>query len=60
MRRNPTGEFKLEAIGAALTSGLPRKPLAAELGIELSTLEKTTLEKWIKRARCSTPVCFSA
>lgn len=39
-----TEEFKREAVRVALTSGLPRKQVAADLGIGLSTLGK-----WIKR-----------
>ena len=44
MATKATEEFKREAVRVALTSGLPRKQLAADLGIGLSTLGK-----WIKR-----------
>ena len=44
MATKPTEEFKREAVRIALTSGLPRKHVAADLGIGLSTLGK-----WIKR-----------
>ena len=33
-------EFRLEAVRIALTSGLPRRRVAADLGIGLSTLGK--------------------
>ncbi len=35
-----TEEFKRDAVRMALTSGLPRKTLASDLGIGLSTLNK--------------------
>ena len=43
MSTSRTEEFKRDAVRMALTSGLPRKQLAADLGIGLSTLNK-----WVK------------
>jgi len=43
MSTSRTEEFKRAAVRMALTSGLPRKQLAADLGIGLSTLNK-----WVK------------
>ena len=40
MATKATEEFKREAVRVALTSGLPRKQVAADLGIGLSTLGK--------------------
>lgn len=40
MSRKPTEEFKRDAVRMALTSGLPRKKLASDLGVGLSTLNK--------------------
>jgi transposase len=41
-----TAEFKQEAVRIALTSGLPRKQVAADFGIGFSTLSK-----WIQQDR---------
>ncbi len=35
-----TGEFKQEAVRIALTSGLSRRRVAADLGVGVSTLDK--------------------
>lgn len=43
MTNKPTAEFKREAVRIALTSGLPRKQVAADLG-----LGHSTLNKWVK------------
>ena len=43
MSSNRTEEFKRDAVRMALTSGLPRKKLASDLGVGLSTLNK-----WVK------------
>ncbi|MBK1636507.1 transposase [Rhodovulum adriaticum] len=43
MAEKRTEEFKREAVRIALTSGLPRRQVAADLGVGLSTLNK-----WIK------------
>ncbi len=43
-----TEEFRAEAIRLALTSGLPRKQIAADLGIGFSTLSR-----WIQLHRQS-------
>jgi len=43
MSSKRTAEFKRDAVRMALTSGLPRKKLASDLGVGLSTLNK-----WIK------------
>ncbi len=43
MTNKPTAEFKREAVRIALTSGLPRKQVAADLGVGHSTLNK-----WVK------------
>ena len=40
MSLNRTEEFKRDAVRMALTSGLPRKQLASDLGVGLSTLNK--------------------
>ncbi|MCP5400318.1 MAG: hypothetical protein H6921_13845 [Sphingomonas sp.] len=40
-------EFQREAVRIALTSGLPRKRVAADLGIGLSTLTR-----WVSCKRC--------
>ena len=43
-RRTP--EFRAEAVRIALTSGLPRKQVATDLGVGFSTLSK-----WIQQDR---------
>ncbi len=43
MTHEPTAEFKREAVRIAPTSGLPRKQVAADLGVDHSTLNK-----WVK------------
>lgn len=43
MTNKPTAEFKREAVRIALTSCLPRKQVAADLGVGHSTLNK-----WVK------------
>lgn len=47
MGTRPTDEFRAEAVRIALTSGLPRKQVAADLGIGFSTLNN-----WIQKDRC--------
>jgi len=44
--RNHTEEFRQEAVRIALTSGLSRRRVAADLGIGLSTLGK-----WVSQYR---------
>ncbi len=46
MSTKPTEEFKRDAVRMALTSGLPRKQLAGDLGVGLSTLNK-----WVTKHR---------
>lgn len=46
MGTRPTDEFRAEAVRIALTSGLPRKQVAADLGIGFSTLNN-----WIQKDR---------
>ena len=46
MASRPTEEFRAEAVRVALTSGLPRKQVAADFGIGFSTLNR-----WIQRDR---------
>ena len=46
MASKPTPEFRAEAVGVALTSGLPRKQVAADFGICFSTLSR-----WIQQGR---------
>ena len=46
MARRHNDEFKREAVRIALTSGLTRKQVAADLGIGFSTLSK-----WIQHSR---------
>ena len=46
MASRPTEEFRAEAVRVALTSGLPRKQVAAEFGIGFSTLNR-----WIQQDR---------
>jgi len=41
-----TEEFKREAVRIALTSGLSRKQIASDLGVDFSTLAK-----WIQQSR---------
>ena len=44
MNLKKSGAFKLEAVQLALTRGLPRREVAADLGIGFSTLNK-----WVGR-----------
>lgn len=44
MASNPTPEFRAEAVRVALTSGLPRKQVAADFGVGFSTLSR-----WIQQ-----------
>lgn len=46
MAQNPTPEFRAEAVRIALTSGLPRKQVASDLGTGFSTLSR-----WIQLDR---------
>ena len=46
MASKPTPEYRAEAVRVALTSGLPRKQVAADFGIGFSTLNR-----WIQRDR---------
>ena len=46
MAQKPTPEFRAEAVRAALTSGLPRKQVAADFGVGFSTLSR-----WIQHDR---------
>jgi len=46
MASRPTEEFCAEAVRVALTSGLPRKRVAADFGIGFSTLSR-----WIQQDR---------
>ena len=46
MAQKPTPEFRAEAVRVALTSGLPRKQVAADFGIGFSTLSR-----WIQQDR---------
>ncbi|WP_409360022.1 IS3 family transposase [Aliiroseovarius crassostreae] len=46
MASNPTPEFRAEAVRVALTSGLPRKQVAADFGVGFSTLSR-----WIQQDR---------
>lgn len=46
MASRPTEEFRVEAVRVALTSGLPRKQVAADFGIGFSTLNR-----WIQQYR---------
>ena len=46
MAPNPTPAFRVEAMLVALTSGLPRKQVAADFGIGFSTLSR-----WIQQDR---------
>ncbi len=48
MSHQHTEEFRAEAVRLALTSGLPRKQVAADLGIGFSTLSR-----WIQLHRQS-------
>jgi len=44
--RTPPPEFRAEAVRVALTSGLPRKQVAADFGVGFSTLSR-----WIQQDR---------
>ena len=46
MAQQPTPEFRAEAVRVALTSGLPRKQVAADFGVGFSTLSR-----WIQQDR---------
>ena len=46
MASTPTPEFRAEAVRVALTSGLPRKQVAADFGVGFSTLSR-----WIQQDR---------
>ena len=46
MASNPTPEFRAEAVRVSLTSGLPRKQVAADFGVCFSTLSR-----WIQQDR---------
>ena len=46
MASRPTEEFRAEAVRVTLTSGLPRKQVAADFGIGFSTLSR-----WIQQDR---------
>ena len=46
MAQKPTPEFRADAVRIALTSGLSRKQVAADLGIGFSTLSR-----WIQNDR---------
>ncbi|OIQ33328.1 MAG: transposase [Alphaproteobacteria bacterium MedPE-SWcel] len=46
MALRPTEEFRAEAVRVALTSGLPRKQVAADFGVGFSTLNR-----WIQQDR---------
>jgi len=46
MASRPTEEFRAEAVRIALTSGLPRRQVAADFGIGFSTLSR-----WIQQDR---------
>ncbi|WP_106743592.1 transposase [Yoonia maritima] len=46
MAQKPTPEFRAEVVRVALTSGLPRKQVAADFGVGFSTLSR-----WIQRDR---------
>ena len=46
MAQKPTLELRREAVRVALTSGLPRKQVAADFGVGFSTLSR-----WIQQDR---------
>ncbi len=46
MAHKHTGEFRAEAMRIALTSGLPRRQVAEDLGVGFSTLAR-----WIQQSR---------
>jgi len=46
MASKPTPEFRAEAVRVALTSGLPRKQVAADFGIGFSTLSRWIQQDW--------------
>ena len=46
MAKKHTDEFRTEAVRIALTSGLPRRQVAEDLGVGFSTLTK-----WIQQSR---------
>ena len=46
MASKPTREFRAEAVRVALTSGLPRKQVAADFGVGFSTRSR-----WIQQDR---------
>ena len=46
--RNPTPALRTEVVRVALTSGLPRKQIAADFGVGF-----LTLSRWIQQDRCN-------
>ena len=48
MTPSRTAEFRAEAFRIALTSGLPRKQVAADLGVGYSTLNR-----WVEKDRAN-------
>lgn len=48
MTPSKTPEFRAEAVRIALTSGLPRKQVAADLGVGYSTLNR-----WVEKDRAN-------
>jgi len=46
MAKKHTEEFRAEAVRIALTSGLPRRQVAEDLGVGFSTLSK-----WLQKSR---------
>jgi transposase len=46
MGRTRTDEFRKDAVRIALTSGLTRKPVADDLGVGMSTLNKWITAHW--------------
>jgi transposase len=46
MAQQPTPEFRAEAVRVALTSGLPRKQVAADFGVGFSTLSRWIQQDW--------------
>lgn len=48
MAQQPTPEFRADAVYVALTSGLPRRQVAAGIGVGFSTLSR-----WLQQHRCN-------
>ena len=46
MAQKPTLELRREAVRVALTSGLPRKQVAADFGVGFSTLSRWIRQHW--------------